>query len=205
MSECWLSQIGVNADQLSPQSAICSHNRQEGCVGRYTGGLALSNNSSIFVAWKHIVLKRDSIVGTYENTALTSPCGQAMTTQPQLYPITFHSQWSFRLSSALQSLLHVLSGNEYKINFWLIRIMVVSQCVIFIWGGRNLSDPSVAKAFSGFVWKKLTCGHEIAATLSRACSLHWGVLFDQATYWGKKYLKDFSHLVVSIIISSCRL
>ena len=147
-----------------------------------------------------IFLKRGSIVGRVPLSFL-----KTMTTQPQLYPITFHSQWSFRLSSALQSLLHVLSGNEYKINFWLIRIMVVSQCVIFIWGGRNLSDPSVAKAFSGFVWKKLTCGHEIAATLSRACSLHWGVLFDQATYWGKKYLKDFSHLVVSIIISSCRL
>ena len=57
---------------------------------------------------------------------------KTMTTIPQLYPIAFHSQWSFNLSSALQSLLHVVSGNEVK------KITVVIQFFLFLWGGWSL-------------------------------------------------------------------
>ena len=56
-----------------------------------------------------------------------------------------NAPWSFRLSSALQSLHHVLSGNEKKIT-------VFSQFVLFLWRWCNLSETSAPKAISRLVW-----------------------------------------------------
>ena len=111
-----------------------------------------------FRAWKHTFKNGDQSGDVWK----TSSCGQAKTElfendDDTLYPIMFHSLWSFSLSLTLQSLHHVLSGHLNTRSIFDCQTYHDYQpmCSIYTRIYCNIWETLVAKAFSGFVWYKV--------------------------------------------------
>ena len=119
-----------------------------------------------------------------------------MATRNQLYPITSHSLWSWSPPSKAST----MSRWQWIENTFLMDMHhVVSQFVLFLQGGYNLSETSVAKTFSGFVRDEVT-QH---ASNFRQGKFTGEILLAQITFcwcWKINNLQDWSCLAVSIIL-----
>ena len=127
LASSFLEQVGISSSWLHLKGGVVLG---LGGLICYSGGVWWKRRSlvafwpfvrphvnSFFGAWNRIFLKTGLIVETFENTTLTSPCGQAKTelfeNDDNTAPTLFNHLYSlWRLSCNLQSLHHVLSGNE---------------------------------------------------------------------------------------------